>query len=53
VTDMTGAVIAGAKVTITDTLTNADRETQTNAQAPMRCSGLNPEPTRSPSLFRE
>ncbi len=32
VTDSTGAVIPGATVTVTDTLTNTSRETKTNSQ---------------------
>jgi len=42
VTDSTGAVIPGAKVTVTDTLTNAPRETKTNSQGNYEMFGLKP-----------
>lgn len=41
VTDSTGAVIVGAKVTVTDALTNTDRTTQTNSQGSYQLFGLN------------
>jgi len=40
VTDSTGAVIPGAKVTVTDTLTNTSRETKTNSQGNYEMFGL-------------
>ncbi len=40
VTDSSGAVIAGAKVTVTDALTNTDRTTQTNSQGSYQLFGL-------------
>lgn len=40
VTDTTGAAIAGAKVTVTDALTGAIRETQTNSQGSYELFGL-------------
>jgi hypothetical protein len=42
VADSSGAVIAGAKVTVTDTLTNTDRVTQTNSQGSYEIFGLKP-----------
>ena len=40
VTDSTGAVIPGATVTVTDTLTNTSRETKTNSQGNYEMLGL-------------
>jgi carboxypeptidase family protein/TonB-dependent receptor-like protein len=40
VTDSTGAVIPGATVTVTDTLTNTERETRTNSQGNYEMVGL-------------
>jgi len=40
VTDSTGAVIPGATVTVTDTLTNTARETKTNSQGNYEMLGL-------------
>ena len=40
VTDSTGAVVHNAKVVITDLVTNATRETKTNAQGEYRVFGL-------------
>jgi hypothetical protein len=40
VTDSSGAVVASAKVTITDLATKAPRETKTNAQGEYRVFGL-------------
>src|SRR6266404_9850968 len=40
VTDSTGAVIPGATVTVTDTLTNTARETKTNSQGNYEMFGL-------------
>src|SRR5437867_7842308 len=42
VTDSTGAVIPGAMVTVTDTLTSATRETKTNSQGNYEMFGLKP-----------
>jgi carboxypeptidase family protein/TonB-dependent receptor-like protein len=42
VTDSTGAVIPGATVTVTDTLTNTARETKTNSQGNYEMFGLKP-----------
>src|SRR3981189_1140524 len=42
VTDSTGAVIPGATVTVTDTLTNTARETRTNSQGNYEMFGLKP-----------
>jgi len=40
VTDSSGAVVAGAKVTVTDALTNASRVTSTNAEGSYQVFGL-------------
>jgi hypothetical protein len=42
VTDVSGAAIAGAKVTVTDALTNANRVTETNSQGSYQVFGLKP-----------
>ena len=42
VTDSTGAVIPGATVTVTDSLTNTARETRTNSQGNYEMFGLKP-----------
>ena len=42
VTDASGAVIAGAKVTVTDALTNAKRVTSTNSEGSYQVFGLKP-----------
>jgi hypothetical protein len=42
VTDSSGAVIAGAAITVTDALTNAVRETRTNSQGNYEMFGLKP-----------
>jgi hypothetical protein len=42
VTDASGAVIAGAKVTVTDALTNANRVTTTNSEGSYQVFGLKP-----------
>jgi carboxypeptidase family protein len=42
VTDSSGGVVAGAKVTVNDALTNTDRVTQTNAQGAYQVFGLKP-----------
>ena len=42
VTDATGAVVVGAKVTVTDALTGGIRETKTNSQGSYELFGLKP-----------
>ena len=42
VTDSSGGVVAGAKVTVTDALTNAIRVTETNSEGSYQVFGLKP-----------
>jgi protocatechuate 3,4-dioxygenase beta subunit len=42
VTDASGAVVAGAKVTVTDALTNTSRVTSTNSEGSYQVFGLRP-----------
>ena len=42
VTDASGAVVAGAKVTVTDALTNTSRVTTTNSEGSYQVFGLKP-----------